>query len=49
MGGIARTNENRDPSTRVSRALPQHANVGRAGDPENAREPSLARDDKRLN
>ena len=36
----------RGPSTRVSRALPQHANSGRAGDPENAREPSLAQDDK---
>ncbi len=36
----------RDPSTRVSRALPQHANSGRAGDPEGAREPSLAQDDK---
>jgi len=38
--------DDRGPSTRVSRALPQHANNGRAGDPENAREPSLAQDDK---
>ena len=38
--------EDRGPSTRDSRALPQHANTGRAGDPESAREPSLAQDDK---
>jgi SAM-dependent methyltransferase len=29
----------------VSRALPQHAKSGRAGDPEGAREPSVAQDD----
>jgi len=37
--------DDRGPSTRVSRALPQHANAGRAGDPDTAREPSLAQDD----
>ncbi len=37
---------NASTSTRVSRALPQHANSWRAGDPEGAREPSLAQDDK---
>ena len=45
---VAERGNNRDPSTRVSRARPpQHAKGRRAGDPgyRNAREPSLARDD----